>query len=105
MSQCEVCQKTAKEVQPYDIDGMVKYLCRDCSLTFDILCNSFFTWDRTIFSVSYEYEDQLGVDITTEMFMASKVDGVRMYPYIEIVGQRFFVGKNTENELILCHRE
>jgi len=34
--------------------------------------------------VFWQYEDELDIDITDGMFRASKVDGVRLYPYVII---------------------
>lgn len=50
--------------------------------------------------VKWEYEDQLPGDISDEtfgaMFNCSKVDGVRLYPYVEIDGNRYYlVSKDT----------
>jgi len=42
--------------------------------------------------IQWEYEDQLDLDITDNMFKLSEiVDGVRMYPYIIIDGCRHYL--------------
>jgi hypothetical protein len=42
--------------------------------------------------VKWEYEDQLEIDITEAMFLSSEVvDGVRMYPYVEIEWIRYYL--------------
>ena len=45
----------------------------------------------------WEYEDQLPDEIPdpsfTAMFAASRVDGVRMYPYISTLEGRHYIGK------------
>jgi hypothetical protein len=47
--------------------------------------------------IKYEYEDQLPKNISDEefaaMFECSIVDIVRMYPYIEIKGKRYYLTK------------
>lgn len=40
----------------------------------------------------WEYEDQLPVDITPAMFAASKVDIVRLYPFIRTLEGPYFIG-------------
>lgn len=44
--------------------------------------------------VKWEYEDKLDadIDIVNSMFEASQIiDGVRMYPYIEVKGTRYYL--------------
>lgn len=42
--------------------------------------------------IKWEYEDQIDMDITSEMFKVSKViDGVRMYPFVEIEYGRYYL--------------
>lgn len=45
--------------------------------------------------IKWEYEDRLPADISEDTFAAmfdcSKIDGVRLYPYVEIDGDRFFL--------------
>ncbi|MGM7720553.1 hypothetical protein [Metabacillus sp. Hm71] len=42
--------------------------------------------------VKWEYEDNLGVDLTEEMFKSSRIiDGVRMYPYVIIGFSRYYL--------------
>lgn len=47
---------------------------------------------RTI-EVQWDYEDELEVDkITDGMYKASRVDGVRIYPYIRLGdGRKFYL--------------
>lgn len=40
----------------------------------------------------WEYEDRLTVDISPQMYAASKVDGVRLYPYIATLEGRYYIG-------------
>ncbi|MFS0657404.1 hypothetical protein AB1L07_02100 [Niallia alba] len=43
-------------------------------------------------NIKWEYEDQINIDITDSMFKLSEViDGVRMYPYIEIGFGKYFL--------------
>lgn len=41
--------------------------------------------------IKYEYEDELETDITEGMFKASVVDIVRMYPYVVINNQKYYL--------------
>lgn len=41
--------------------------------------------------VLWEYEDLLEVDITGGMYKASIVDGVRMYPYVIVDGNKYYL--------------
>jgi hypothetical protein len=41
----------------------------------------------------FEYEDELTVDLTTGMFEASKVDIVRLYPYINTLEGKHYISK------------
>jgi hypothetical protein len=42
--------------------------------------------------VKWEYEDNLGIKITDGMFKASEViDGVRMYPYVDVDFGRYYI--------------
>lgn len=47
-------------------------------------------------NIRWEYEDQLPKGITDEeydrMFPLSQVDGVRVFPYIELDGDKKFLG-------------
>lgn len=46
----------------------------------------------------WEYEDNLEIDITTGMYIASKVIwGVRMYPYVEVGFDRYYIEFEIEN--------
>lgn len=43
-------------------------------------------------TVRWQYEDQLEIDMTPEMFRASEVvDGVRMYPFIITDEGKFYL--------------
>lgn len=49
-------------------------------------------------SIKWEYEDQLDFELTDNMFNVSKVfDGVRMYPYIEIGFDRYYLEGEKES--------
>ncbi|QQO40993.1 hypothetical protein 015DV002_36 [Bacillus phage 015DV002] len=51
--------------------------------------------------VKWEYEDNLEIDITTGMYVASKVMwGVRMYPYVEIDFCRYYLEYNEEETVV-----
>jgi len=43
--------------------------------------------------IQWEYEDRIAerVNITTGMYSASVVDIVRLYPYVEIDGKRYYI--------------
>lgn len=42
--------------------------------------------------IKWEYEDRITFPITAGMFRASKVDGVRLYPYILLIaGKRIYL--------------
>jgi hypothetical protein len=41
----------------------------------------------------WEYEDELEIDITESMFKISKVDGVRLYPYVIIENEKCYLEK------------
>lgn len=48
--------------------------------------------------IKWEYEDNLNFDSTFEMYLVSKiVDGVRMYPYIEVGMGRYYLESNIED--------
>lgn len=48
-----------------------------------------------IFEIKWEYEDELECDdITIGMYQASKVDVVRMYPYVKIKGRKHYLEKH-----------
>lgn len=48
-----------------------------------------------IVKVKYEYEDELPDDITDEeydeIFNSSIIDGVRLFPYVEVEGEKYFI--------------
>ncbi|QQO40478.1 hypothetical protein 000TH008_50 [Bacillus phage 000TH008] len=51
--------------------------------------------------VKWEYEDNLEIDITTGMYVASKIMwGVRMYPYVEIDFCRYYLEYNEEETVV-----
>ncbi len=41
--------------------------------------------------IFWQYEDKLEIDITDGMFRASKVDGVRLYPYVFVGGVVYYL--------------
>lgn len=49
-------------------------------------------------AVRYEYEDELPRNLSREeydaMFPLSVVDGVRLFPYVEIYGQRYYLAQS-----------
>ncbi|MCY9166525.1 hypothetical protein [Bacillus atrophaeus] len=48
--------------------------------------------------IKWEYEDNLEIDITTGMYIASKVIwGVRMYPYVEVGVGRYYIESDIED--------
>lgn len=48
-------------------------------------------------TILWEFEDNLEIDLTDEMFLNSKiVDGVRMYPYIEVDFVKYFLEGNMD---------
>ncbi|KKN62225.1 hypothetical protein LCGC14_0513620 [marine sediment metagenome] len=40
----------------------------------------------------WEYEDEIQGGLTSAMYAASKVDGVRLYPYISTLEGRHYIG-------------
>ena len=54
--------------------------------------------------LGWEYEDELPDSITdgiySAMFKASTVDLVRLFPYVEIKGERFYLIKLEENVFV-----
>lgn len=42
--------------------------------------------------IEWEYEDQIEIDITEDMFLMSEVfEGVRMYPYVVLDTRRYYL--------------
>ena len=46
-----------------------------------------------VIKILWEYEDELETDITKGMFLASVVDGVRLYPYVIINNDKYYLEK------------
>ena len=45
--------------------------------------------------ICWQYEDEIGITIGPEMFRSSRIiDGVRMYPYVSMYGNIFYLWEN-----------
>lgn len=48
--------------------------------------------------IKWEYEDKLEINITTGMYIASRVIwGVRMYPYVEVGVGKYYIESDIED--------